>query len=194
MHACRIGGRDRSKTRFANSNYLDHQVRAQNAPASEVSDWKPGLSPRNTAFLTESDWIEPNCSSGSNAWKWVFFANNLLMNAPKAYTYREIMVRTYSQYALLLQFPQFGRAVTKIYLTSVFRRLKPLMLAFVLSYKDVGNPPLPKKKTNTHTHTHTYSPLSSPGRALKHNKNAISHFHSDAALPNCIQWSHSSVT
>lgn len=55
------------------------------------------------------------------------------MNAPKAYTYREIMVRTYSQYALLLQFPQFGRAVTKIYLTSVFRRLKPLMLAFVLS-------------------------------------------------------------
>lgn len=79
-----------------------------------------------------------------------FFANNLLMNAPKAYTYREIMVRTYSQYALLLQFPQFGRAVTKIYLTSVFRRLKPLMLAFVLSYKDVGNPPSPQKK-QTHT-------------------------------------------
>lgn len=72
------------------------------------------------------------------------------MNAPKAYTYREIMVRTYSQYALLLQFPQFGRAVTKIYLTSVFRRLKPLMLAFVLSYKDVGNPLSPKKK-QTHT-------------------------------------------
>lgn len=72
------------------------------------------------------------------------------MNAPKAYTYREIMVRTYSQYALLLQFPQFGRAVTKIYLTSVFRRLKPLMLAFVLSYKDVGNRPSPRKK-QTHT-------------------------------------------
>lgn len=72
------------------------------------------------------------------------------MNAPKAYTYREIMVRTYSQYALLLQFPQFGRAVTKIYLTSVFRRLKPLMLAFVLLYKDVGNPPSPRKK-QTHT-------------------------------------------
>lgn len=81
------------------------------------------------------------------------------MNAPKAYTYREIMVRTYSQYALLLQFPQFGRAVTKIYLTSVFRRLKPLMLAFVLSYKDVGNPPSPKKNKHTHSYAHLFTPL-----------------------------------
>lgn len=160
VDGCRIGGRDRSKARFANSNYLDHQVRADNAPASEVSDWKPGLSSRNTVFLTESDWIEPNCSS-SSAWKWVFFANNLLMNAPKAYTYREIMVRTYSQYALVLQCPQFGRAVTNIYLTSVFRRLKPLVLAVVLSYKDVENPPPPNKHKHTHIHTrtHLFTPL-----------------------------------
>lgn len=86
-------------------------------------------------------------------------------------------------------------AVVQKSLTSLLRSVHVSLTVFLS--RDTSIIKLKGKLPPTHIHaphhTHSLTPFP-PRKVLQHNKYAISRFHSNAVPPNCIQWSHSSVT